>query len=171
MSFSTARKNLLYYKLVGVHNPAQAWRICFLAAVSLDSLSPPLAVKVWAVAVWNAIWFVWLALVWANWVSVCALRRVDMIAARSRPPGTAAGADTGATGAGTGASVRWVPVSVGGVLGLQYPQLSPQASVPSSSRAGPPNRSSNLVGAHGSVLGGGGFGCSGPVAFPGRGGR
>jgi hypothetical protein len=59
----------------------------------------------------------------ANWASACALRRVDMSAARSRPPGTATGAGT----AGTGASVRWVPTSVGGVLGLQYPQLSPQA--------------------------------------------
>jgi hypothetical protein len=72
-----------------------------------------------------------------------------MSAARSKPPGT------GATGAGTGASVRWVPASVGMVLGLQYPQLSPQPSLPSSSRAGPPNRLSNLVGARGSVLGGG----------------
>ena len=72
-----------------------------------------------------------------------------MSATRSKPPGT------GATGAGTGASVQWAPALVGGVLGLQYPQLSPQPSLPSSSRAGPPNRSSNLVGAHRSVLGGG----------------
>jgi len=46
-----------------------------------------------------------------------------MSAVRSKPPGT------GATGAGTGASVRWVPASVGGVLGLQYPQVSPEPSL------------------------------------------
>ena len=46
-----------------------------------------------------------------------------MNATRSRPSGTATGAGT----AGTGASERWVPESVGGVLGLQFPQLSSQA--------------------------------------------
>ena len=65
-----------------------------------------------------------------------------MSAAMSRPPGTATGAGT----AGTGGTVRGVPEpGGGGVLGLQYPQLSPQGSSPSSSRAGPPNRRSNLV--------------------------
>jgi hypothetical protein len=62
-----------------------------------------------------------LALVWANWAPPCALRRVDKSAARSRPPGTA----TVAGSAVTGASVRWVPVSVGGVLGVMCPQMSP----------------------------------------------
>ena len=43
----------------------------------------------WVVAVWNAMRFAWLALVWANWASACALRMEDMSAAMSRPPGTA----------------------------------------------------------------------------------
>jgi hypothetical protein len=108
----------------------------------------------WVVAVWNAMRFAWLALVWANWASACALRRVDMSAAMSRPPGTA----TGAGNAGTGTTVLCVPESVGGgMLGLQYPQLSPQGSSPSSSRAGPPKRRSNWVGGRDAVQGGGGL--------------
>ena len=108
----------------------------------------------WAVSVWNAMRLAWLALVWANWASACALRRVDMSAAMSRPPGTA----TGAGNAGTGTTVRCVLEPVGGgVLGLQYPQLSPQGSSPSSSRAGLPNRRSNWVGGRDAVRGGGGL--------------
>jgi hypothetical protein len=46
-------------------SPVHAWRIRFLVAVSLESLSLPFAANACAVAVWKAMKFWWLALLMA----------------------------------------------------------------------------------------------------------
>jgi hypothetical protein len=59
--------------------PAHAWRIRFLAAVSLKSLSLPFAANACAVAMWKAMKFWWLALLMAIWASECAFSRAVKI--------------------------------------------------------------------------------------------
>ena len=92
---------LLCRKLVGMHHSRTGLEDPFLCCGELGLLIPAFGCQAW------------LALVWANWASACDLRRVDMRAAMSRPPGTAPGA--GSVGVGI----------CGGVLGLLCPQLSP----------------------------------------------
>ncbi len=53
-------------------SPAHTWRIPFLAAMSLESLSLPFAANACAVAVWKAMKFWWLALLMAISASDCA---------------------------------------------------------------------------------------------------
>jgi hypothetical protein len=80
-----------------------------------------------------------------------------MSAAMSRPTGAVAGAGT--TGTCMPCAPRRVETSWlawgGGVLGLTYPQLSPQPSLLSSSCAGPPKMRSNWLGDRGFCLVGG----------------
>jgi hypothetical protein len=77
-----------------------------------------------------------------------------MSAAMSRPTGAVAG--TGTTGTCVPCAPRRVEtswlVSRGRVLGLSYPQLSPQPLLPSSSCAGPPKMKSNWLGDRGFCL-------------------
>ena len=62
--------------------PQHAWRIFFLATVSLESLSPFFAARACAVAVWNAIMFVLdatdMATLAADWASII-VRMIDIM--------------------------------------------------------------------------------------------
>jgi hypothetical protein len=118
--------------------PAQAWRICRLAAMCLESLSPFLAANACAVAVWNAKRLAWLALLWASCASACAVRRVlRSIAKSSHAVAAIAGiircaSFSGSTllctdrcriGWGWAGVVAWMVGGCGSSVGMQKPQL------------------------------------------------